>query len=63
MSNSIHSYTLSLGEEFLDQVTLSNGLVITDQSIGVASESSGFEGVDGILGYCLFFMDFRSTGN
>jgi len=38
------------GEEFTDQVTLSSSLVISKQSIGVASESSGFEGVDGILG-------------
>ena len=33
-----------------DTVTLSSGLVITGQSIGVASTSSGFDGVDGILG-------------
>ena len=33
-----------------DTVTLSSALVITDQSIGVATKSSGFEGVDGILG-------------
>jgi saccharopepsin len=38
------------GEEFLDDVTLS-GLVISGQSIGVASSSTGFEkGIDGILG-------------
>lgn len=38
------------GKEFTDTVTLSSSLVITGQSIGVASSSSGFEGVDGILG-------------
>ncbi|KAG2142982.1 acid protease [Suillus clintonianus] len=38
------------GEEFLDTVTLSSGLVITGQSIGVASSTQGFNGVDGILG-------------
>ncbi|KAJ7040327.1 aspartic peptidase A1 [Mycena alexandri] len=38
------------GTEFTDQVTLASGLVIPKQSIGVASRSSGFTGVDGILG-------------
>jgi cathepsin E len=38
------------GTEFTDQVTLSSSLVIKSQSIGVASSSSGFEGVDGIIG-------------
>ncbi|KAG9312009.1 acid protease [Chiua virens] len=38
------------GEEWLDTVTLSPQLVIDQQSIGVASQSSGFNGVDGILG-------------
>ena len=33
-----------------DTVTLSSSLVITGQSIGVASRSSGFDGFDGILG-------------
>ncbi|KAJ6606850.1 aspartic peptidase A1 [Mycena sp. CBHHK59/15] len=32
------------------QVTLATGLVIHNQSIGVATSSAGFEGVDGILG-------------
>ncbi|KAJ6598192.1 aspartic peptidase A1 [Mycena vulgaris] len=36
--------------EFLDQVTIAPGLVIPNQSIGVATSSDGFEGVDGILG-------------
>jgi len=35
----------------IDTVTLSPGLVITSQSIGVASSSVGFRGVDGILGF------------
>ncbi|TFK35979.1 aspartic protease [Crucibulum laeve] len=38
------------GTEFTDQVTIAPGLVIPNQSIGVASRSQGFEGVDGILG-------------
>ena len=38
------------GTEFTDQVTLASGLVIPKQSIGVASRSQGFSGVDGILG-------------
>ncbi|KIJ45028.1 hypothetical protein M422DRAFT_251682 [Sphaerobolus stellatus SS14] len=38
------------GVEFLDRVTLSAALVINNQSIGVASTSIGFGGVDGILG-------------
>ncbi|TDL21814.1 aspartic protease [Rickenella mellea] len=38
------------GEEFTDTVTLSSSLVITKQSIGVASTSTGFDGFDGILG-------------
>ncbi|KAJ7107809.1 aspartic peptidase A1 [Mycena epipterygia] len=36
--------------EVLDTVTISPVLVIHNQSIGVATSSSGFEGVDGILG-------------
>ncbi|KAG1837236.1 acid protease [Suillus subalutaceus] len=38
------------GEEYLDTVTLSSDLVITGQSIGVASSSPGFNIADGILG-------------
>lgn len=38
------------GTEYTDTVTLSSSLVITNQSIGVASKSSGFSGYDGILG-------------
>ncbi|KAF7303233.1 Aspartic proteinase [Mycena kentingensis (nom. inval.)] len=38
------------GTEFTDQVMLAPGLVIPHQSIGVSSRSSGFDGVDGILG-------------
>ncbi|KZT33268.1 family A1 protease [Sistotremastrum suecicum HHB10207 ss-3] len=38
------------GTEYTDTVTLGSGLVITGQSIGVASRASGFDGVDGILG-------------
>ncbi|KJA28403.1 hypothetical protein HYPSUDRAFT_33774 [Hypholoma sublateritium FD-334 SS-4] len=38
------------GTEFTDQVTIATGLVIPKQSIGVATKSTGFDGVDGILG-------------
>ncbi|KAF8895841.1 aspartic protease [Gymnopilus junonius] len=38
------------GTEYTDTVTIGSGLTITKQSIGVASTSSGFQGVDGILG-------------
>jgi len=38
------------GTEFIDQVTITTGLVIPKQSIGVASTSTGFQGVDGIIG-------------
>jgi len=38
------------GTEYYDTVALSSDLVITSQSIGVASSSQGFDGVDGILG-------------
>ena len=39
-----------VGEEWTDTVKLGSGLTITQQSIGVAKNSSGFQGVDGILG-------------
>ena len=39
-----------LGTEYLDTVTIALGLVISQQSIGVASNSTGFDGFDGILG-------------
>ncbi|KAF8191217.1 aspartic peptidase A1 [Pholiota molesta] len=38
------------GIEYTDSVTLTSNLVAVKQSIGVASKSSGFTGVDGILG-------------
>ncbi|KZS98725.1 acid protease [Sistotremastrum niveocremeum HHB9708] len=38
------------GTEYLDTVTLAPGLVIENQSIGVASTANGFEPADGILG-------------
>lgn len=38
------------GEEWIDTVTLAPGLVISQQSIGVANSSNGFDGYDGILG-------------
>ncbi|KAL5501258.1 hypothetical protein ACEPAH_9645 [Sanghuangporus vaninii] len=39
-----------IGTEFLDTVTLAEDLVITNQGIGAAAISEGFDGVDGILG-------------
>ena len=38
------------GEEWTDTVDLGSGLVIENQSIGVASSATGFSGFDGILG-------------
>jgi len=38
------------GNEVLDTVTLSSSLVIKGQSLGVATTSTGFGGVDGIIG-------------
>ncbi|KAF8264374.1 family A1 protease [Lactarius quietus] len=38
------------GAEYLDTVTIADGLVIPQQSIGIASQSTGFDGFDGILG-------------
>jgi len=38
------------GTEFTDTVSLGGGLTIKGQSIGVASKSTGFDGVDGIIG-------------
>ncbi|KAG1842521.1 acid protease [Suillus subalutaceus] len=38
------------GEEYTDTVTLNSDLVIDHQSIGVASEDSGMDGLNGILG-------------
>lgn len=38
------------GNEFTDTVTLSSALVISAQSIAVATSVTGFSGVDGILG-------------
>lgn len=36
-----------------DTVTLGTGLTVTKASIGVATTATGFDGVDGILGYVL----------
>ena len=40
-----------VGKEYIDKVTLTPDLIIDKQSIGVASKSSGFDGIDGILGF------------
>ena len=42
---------LCLSQEVTDTVTLAPGLAIANQSIGVAVESEGFTGLDGIIGY------------
>jgi len=50
-SFNIRAYTcLSIGTEYTDTVSLGSGLTITQQSIGVADTSTGFSGVDGIVG-------------
>ncbi|EKM61852.1 uncharacterized protein PHACADRAFT_83207 [Phanerochaete carnosa HHB-10118-sp] len=41
---------LFFGEEFIDQVSLSESLTIQQQSIGGSELTEGFSGVDGILG-------------
>jgi cathepsin E len=38
------------GNVYTDQVTLADGLVVSTQIIGVANSSTGFNGVDGVLG-------------
>ncbi|KAG2114836.1 acid protease [Suillus clintonianus] len=42
--------SLVAGEEYTDTVTLNSDLVIEKQSIGVAIDTSGFNGLDGLLG-------------
>lgn len=44
-------YSLFLGTEFDDKISLSSGLIIFGQSIGVATDQSGFDDSDGVLGY------------
>jgi cathepsin E len=39
-----------LGDEYTDTVAIGPGLTISEQSIGVATQTEGFNGVDGILG-------------
>ncbi|KAI0642333.1 aspartic proteinase from Irpex Lacteus [Trametes meyenii] len=38
------------GVEFTDTLSLGNRLTVSGQSIGVASEQQGFDGIDGIIG-------------
>lgn len=38
------------GNEYIDQVTISEDLVVFRQSIGVANTSQGINNIDGILG-------------
>lgn len=49
----VTSVTRRLGEEVLDKFDLGGGLTIPQQSIGSAIFQSGFDGLDGILGYVL----------
>ena len=44
------THRVFVGEQWTDTVSLGPGLTVTGQSIGVAETSSGFQGVDGILG-------------
>ncbi|KAI0819363.1 acid protease [Trametes gibbosa] len=39
-----------IGEAFTDSVTLADGFVVQDQTIGAAIDDEGFDGVDGIIG-------------
>jgi hypothetical protein len=41
---------LILGTEYIDSVTIAPGVVISGQSIGVASNSSGFQNLTGFWG-------------
>lgn len=42
--------TLDTGEEWLDEVHLTPGITLTNQSIGAALIAIGFDGVNGVLG-------------
>ena len=44
------THVVHVGLEFIDTVTLAEGLTLTNQSIGAAAISRGLEGVDGIIG-------------
>ena len=50
------------GEEWFDTVTLAPGLVISQQSIGVASSSTGISNVDGILGVGPVDLTYGTVG-
>lgn len=51
------------GEEWLDTVTLAPGLVINQQSIGVALSFEGFTDVNGILGLGPVDLTFGAVSN
>lgn len=51
------------GEEWLDTVTLTSGLVINQQSIGVASFAQGTNGFDGVLGLGPIGLTQNSVNN
>jgi len=46
----IHEILIHFFVTVIDQVSFSPSLTIPQQSIGVANQSQGFEGVDGVLG-------------
>ena len=48
------------GTEFNDKFSLDGGLNVFGQSIGVAIESTGFDDVDGILGFVVCQTIFAS---
>jgi len=51
------------GEEWLDTVTLAPGLVISQQSIGVANSTTNFTGGDGILGVGPVDLTYGAVSN
>jgi hypothetical protein len=53
-------FTLIPGTEYIDTVTIAPGVTIRQQSIGVASNATGFNPFDGILG-CVEPLPFVSA--
>ncbi|KAG2120234.1 acid protease [Suillus clintonianus] len=51
------------GEEYTDIVTLNSDLVIEKQSIGVASKSTGLDGLDGLLGVGPVYLTQGTVSN
>ncbi len=57
----VASVTWRLGEEVLDKFDLGGGLTVPQQSMGSAIFQSGFDGLDGILGYVLILINKRTN--